>query len=94
MILNKGKERGDYDSGRFERDWRHINDYLKAKKDELAKIMSDREKTEAEYQGMTELQTKIKEAQFYLDDIEKCHVELQHKSILIQELEQATEFLQ
>ena len=44
--------------------------------------------------GMSELQAKIKEAEEYLREIEIFHVSLQHKSIEIHELEQATEYLQ
>ena len=94
MILNKGKEFGEYNANRFERDQKHIGNILKEKTQELENIQAEREKVQNEYMGMTELQTKIKEAQTYLAEIEVFHVQLQHKSILIKELETATDYLQ
>lgn len=94
MILNKGTEFGKYNTDRFTRDSKYIGDYLQAKADDLAKIQAEREKVKAEYMGMSELQAKIKEAEEYLREIEIFHVSLQHKSIEIHELEQATEYLQ
>ena len=44
--------------------------------------------------GMTELQAKITEANTYLSEIEIFHVQLQHKAILVKELETATEYYQ
>ena len=38
VILNKGTEFGKYNTDRFTRDSKYINDYLQAKADELAKI--------------------------------------------------------
>lgn len=74
MVLNKGKEFGEYNTGRFQRDSKHINDFLDAKKLELANIQAEREKVKTEYLGMTELQNKIKEAETYLAEIEVFHV--------------------
>ena len=94
MILNKGTEFGKFNTDRFTRDSKYIGDYLQAKSDELAKIQADRDKVNTEYMSMSELQAKIKEAEEYLREIEIFHVSLQHKSIEIHELEQATEYLQ
>ena len=74
MILNKGKEFGEYNANRFERDQKHIGNILKEKTQELENIKAEREKVQNEYMGMTELQTKIKEAQTYLAEIEVFHV--------------------
>jgi septal ring factor EnvC (AmiA/AmiB activator) len=67
---------------------------LDAKTEELNKIKKERADEEAKYQAMTELQAKIKEAENYLKEIEEMHVELQHKSITIKEMEDATDYLQ
>ena len=55
MTLNKGTEFGKFNTDRFTRDSKFINDYLQAKQDELAKIQAEREKVHAEYMGMSEL---------------------------------------
>jgi hypothetical protein len=94
MLLNKGKEFGDLNNGRFTRDTKHINDFMDAKKNEMGNIQADREKVHSEFMGMTELQAKISEAKTYLSEIEIFHVQLQHKAILVKELEIATDSLQ
>jgi hypothetical protein len=55
MILNKGKEFGDLNNGRYTRDTKHINDFMDAKKNEMGNIQADREKVHSEFMGMTEL---------------------------------------
>lgn len=55
MILNKGKEFGDLNNGRFTRDTKHINDFLDAKNTEMGNIKGERAKVHSEYMAMAEL---------------------------------------
>ena len=55
MILEKGKEFGDLNNGRFTRDTQHINDFMDAKKAEMANIQADRQKVYSDFMNMTEL---------------------------------------
>lgn len=94
MILDKGAIFGEYNTGRFERDYKHITDFRATKQAELDKLVRAREKTHQEYMNMAELQSLINEANKYIAEIEEMHVSLQHLSIQIKELEDGTDFLQ
>lgn len=94
MTLDKGKVIEETNQGRYERDLKLITEYKQKKLDELAKIKANRGDADAKFMGMGDLQALINEANKYKDEIEDMHVELQHLSIKIKELEDGTEFLQ
>ena len=86
MILDKGAVFGEFNTGRFDRDLKHITEFRAKKQKEFDKLVQEREKTDREYMSMAELQSLINEANKYVAEIEEMHVSLQHLSIQIKEL--------
>lgn len=93
MHIQKGKIMDDLNKHRHERDLKQIEQYRDYKQQELNTLIAEREKTDAAYMAMGELQGLITEAKQYTDDIEVMHVDHGFLNIRIKELDDACEYL-
>lgn len=93
LTIDNNNKFGELNKDRHNKSIELLQDMLQKKNEELQKILDDRAKAEAAYQGMGELQGLIKEANDINEQIEKKHVELEHFQVTIKGYEAFTEYL-
>lgn len=93
LNLDNTKEFGDLKHNRFNRDHKLISDFEDQKEAEAKGILDNRDKAQAEYMAMAELQKQISEAKKYTEEIEEMHHDLGFLQVRIKGMEEYTEYL-
>jgi len=76
MNLDKGTHFGKLNTERHERDLKLAMELKQQMENEMEALTNNKDKNNAAFMAMTDLQTMISEAQRYRDEIESYHVKL------------------
>lgn len=87
MTLDKNEQFGSLNKDRHNRDFKLISGFRDQEESILKNTKEKRDREEAAYQAMAELQKLISDAKKFEEEIEIMHVELAHLAIQIKQQE-------